>query len=200
MALNFCANGAVLTHIIPHGTDIGFDPMAAALVLSTMAGLGVVGKVLFGWMVDRVPARAAVWVATGLQAAGVALILNVEAYRWLLLAGAIFGLGMGGLVPLWGALIGSGFGRQAFGSVMGLMTPVMVPVQIFGIPYAGWIYDRTGSYDIAFASFLGVYAFASVAVLFLRMPEVEPGTAVRALPGAEAAELAAGACSASDVA
>ncbi len=200
VSLNFCANGAVLTHIIPHGTDIGFEPLAAAWVLSTMAGLGVVGKVLFGWMVDRVPARAAVWVATGLQAAGVALILNVEAYRWLLLAGAIFGLGMGGLVPLWGALIGSGFGRQAFGSVMGLMTPVMVPVQIFGIPYAGWIYDRTGSYDIAFTSFLGVYAFACVVVLFLRMPEVEPGTAVRALPRAEGAELAAGACSASDVA
>ncbi|MHC4428661.1 MAG: MFS transporter, partial [Planctomycetota bacterium] len=201
VSLNFCANGAVLTHIIPHGTDIGFDPLAAAWVLSTMAGLGVVGKVLFGWMVDRVPERAAVWAATGLQAVGVALILNVEAYRWLLIAGAIFGLGMGGLVPLWGALIGSGFGRHAFGRVMGLMTPVMVPVQIFGIPYAGWIYDRTGSYDIAFASFLGVYAFAGAVILFLRLPEVEPGTAVSARPRTEGAVVAAsGACSTSDAA
>jgi hypothetical protein len=77
----------------------------------------------------------------------------------------------------------------------------MVPVQIFGIPYAGWIYDRTGSYDIAFASFLGVYAFAGAVILFLRLPEVEPGTAVSARPRTEGAVVAAsGACSTSDAA
>jgi MFS family permease len=203
IALNFCANGAVLTHIIPHGTDIGFDPLAAAWVLSTIAGLGVVGKVLFGWTVDRIPKQVAVWGAIGLQAIGVALILKVEAYPMLLMAGAVFGLGMGGGVPLWGALIGAGFGRQAFGRVMGLMTPVMVPVQILGIPYAGWIYDRTGSYDIAFVSFLGVYALAGGVLLFLRMPDVEPGTAAHPLhrpEGAGAGVAASGACSASDAA
>jgi MFS family permease len=203
IALNFCANGAVLTHIIPHATDIGFEPLAAAWVLSTIAGLGVVGKVVFGWIVDRVPKQVAVWIATGLQGVGVALILNVEGYRSLLLAGAIFGLGMGGGVPLWGALIGAGFGRMAFGRVMGLMTPVMVPVQILGIPYAGWIYDRTGSYDIAFTSFLGVYGLAMFVLLLLRLPEVEPGTASRTAPesaGARAGVAASGTCSASDAA
>jgi len=177
VALNFCANGAVLTHIIPHSTDIGIEPLAAAWVLSTMAGLGVAGKLFFGWVVDRVPERLALWLASGLQAVGVALILSVDRYPALLIAGAIFGLGMGGIIPLWGAVIGAGFGRQAFGRVMGLMIPVMIPVQIIGIPYAGWIFDRTGSYDIAFSSFLGAYALALAAVALLRLPEVEPGAA-----------------------
>jgi MFS family permease len=177
VALNFCANGAVLTHIIPHATDIGIEPMAAAWVLSTMAGLGVAGKLLFGWIVDRVPQRLALWLASGLQAIGVALVLSVDRYPALLIAGAVFGLGMGGIIPLWGAVIGSGFGRHAFGRVMGLMIPVMIPVQIVGIPYAGWIFDRNGTYDVAFTSFIGAYALAIAAVGFLRLPEVEPGAA-----------------------
>jgi len=177
VGLNFCANGAVLIHIIPYATDIGVEPLKAAWVLSTMAGFGVSGKLLFGWIADRIPKRVAIWIATGLQGLGVLLILNVQEYSSLLLAGTIFGLGMGGVIPLWGALIGAGFGRQAFGRVMGLMTPVMLPVHVLGIPYAGWVYDRTGSYEIAFLSFIGIYVLAMVVILFLRLPEVEPGSA-----------------------
>jgi MFS family permease len=179
VGLNFFANGAVLTHIIPHATDLGFEPLAAAWVLSTMAGFGVIGKLLFGWIVDRLPRRAALGLASGLQGIGVALVYSASEYPSLLLAGAVFGLGMGGIIPLWGATIGAGFGRHAFGRVMGLMTPVMVPIHIFGIPYAGWIYDRTGSYQIAFLTFLGAYALAMTATLFLRLPEVEPGAHAR---------------------
>jgi MFS family permease len=182
VGLNFFANGAVLTHIIPHATDIGFDPQAAAWVLSTMAGFGVIGKVLFGWIVDRLPKWAALSLASGLQGLGVALVYSASEYPSLLLAGAVFGLGMGGIIPLWGATIGAGFGRHAFGSVMGLMIPAMVPIHIFGIPYAGLIYDRTGSYDTAFITFLGAYALAMIAALFLRLPEVEPSAAPRSEP------------------
>jgi MFS family permease len=174
VGLNFCALGAVLIHIVSYGTDIGLERMAAAWVLSTMAGFGVVGKVLFGWIVDRIPKRVASGLASGLQALGLVMILQVEEHHLLLLAGAVFGLGMGGLIPLWGALIGAGFGRQAFGRVMGLMSPVMLPIHVAGIPYAGWIFDRTGSYDIAFSTFLVAYGLAIAAILFLRLPEVEP--------------------------
>jgi predicted MFS family arabinose efflux permease len=177
VGLNFFANGAVLTHIIPHATDIGFEPLAAAWVLSTMAGFGVIGKLLFGWIVDWLPKRAALWLASGLQAFGVALVFFAVKYPFLLAAGAVFGLGMGGIIPIWGATIGAGFGRQAFGRVMGLMGPLMLPIHLFGIPYAGLVYDRTGSYDIAFITFLGVYGLAMIAALFLRLPEVEPGSA-----------------------
>ncbi len=73
---------------------------------------------------------------------GVALVYSVAEYPSLLLAGAVFGLGMGGIIPLWGVTIGAGFGRNAF------------------------------------VTFLGVYALAMIATLFLRLPEVEPGGAL----------------------
>jgi MFS family permease len=179
VALNFGSNGAVLTHIVPHATDMGFRPLDAAFVLSAIAGMGVVGKVFFGLLVDRVDKRLAFWLAIGLQALGVSLIEGVRDYGPLLAAGAVFGLGMGGVVPLWGSLIGAAFGRHAFGRVMGLMSPVMIPVQSFGIPFAGWVFDETGSYALAFRTFIGLYAAAALGLALLRLPREEPGLFAR---------------------
>jgi MFS family permease len=174
VALNFCANGAMLTHVIPHATDVGFDPLSASYVLSTMAGCGVIGKLGFGWLVDQISKRAAFWLASGLQAVGTAGVIASESYSALIGSAAVFGLGMGGLVPLWGALLGAAFGRAAFGRVMGLMSPVMIPIQSAGIPFAGLVFDRTGSYGFAFAVFVGLYLASIATLAFLRLPDTEP--------------------------
>ncbi len=184
IALNSCTNGAILTHIIPHATDIGFEPLAAAWVLSCIAGFGVVGKLLFGWIADRIDKRLTFWCATGLQGLGIVLIMNAEQYHLLLLAGTVYGLGMGGMPPLMGALIGAAFGRYRFGRMIGLMNPVMLPIRVLGIPYAGWIFDRTGSYQIAFLTFIGLCVASILVLTFLRLPEVEPGTESTGVGGA----------------
>jgi hypothetical protein len=56
---------------------------------------------------------------------------------------------------------------------MGLMGPLLIPFELLGIPFAAWVFDRTGSYDSAFATFLGLYALAALLVIFLRLPEVD---------------------------
>ena len=186
IALNSCSNGAILTHIIPHATDSGFEPLAAAWVLSCIAGFGAVGKLLFGWIADRIDKRLTLWCATGLQGVGIVLILNAEQYHLLLLAGTVYGLGMGGMPPLAGALIGAAFGRYSFGRMMGLMNPLMLPIRVLGIPYAGWIYDRTASYEIAFLTFIGLCVASILVLAFLRLPEVEPGSEPARAAGATA--------------
>ena len=175
VALNFCAMGAILTHIIPHATDLGISSEAAAYVLSCMAGMGVIGKLLFGWLTDHGDKRVGFWLASGLQALGVGLVLNASGYSSLLVASAFFGLGMGGLIPLWGALIGAAFGRFAFGRVMTLMSPCMLPIQMLGVPFAGYVFDRWGSYDLAFETFIALYLIAIGVLGFLRLPAAEPG-------------------------
>ena len=90
-------------------------------------------------------------------------------------AAVVFGLGMGGIVPLWGALIGAAFGRFAFGRVMGLMSPCMLPIQMLGVPFAGYVFDRTGSYEPAFRIFIALYGVAIGVLVFLRLPTQEPG-------------------------
>lgn len=175
---NFCALGAILTHAVPYATDIGFSPAAAAVVLSVMAGAGAIGKPVFGGVTDRLDKRAVVALIAGMQLAGVLLLMRADDYPALLLSGAVFGFGMGGVVPLHGALIGAAFGRQAFGRVMGLMTPIMLPIASLGVPFAGYIYDRDGNYRFAFETFAGVFVLSMTASGLLRLPRTEPGRRV----------------------
>ena len=72
-----------------------------------------------------------------------------------------------------GVVVGKTFGRERFGAVLGLMRPAMFPLQIAGVPFAGWIFDVTGRYDQAFQVFLGVYVVAALVAWFYRQPSFE---------------------------
>ena len=174
VAMNFCSNSAILTHVIAHATDLGFTPLRAAFSLSAIAAMGVLGKVVFGWIGDRLSSRGALWLAIGLQTTGTTALLQAESYPGLIGAAAVFGLGMGGMMPLWGTLIGACFGRRSFGRVMGLMSPMLLPIQILGVPFAGYVFDRFGSYDLAFTVFISMYVSAMLILTLLRLPEQEP--------------------------
>ena len=174
VSMNFCSNSAILTHVIAHATDLGFTPIRAAFSLSAIAAMGVAGKVVFGWIGDRLSSRGALWLAISLQATGAAVLLRAESYPGLIGAAAVFGLGMGGMMPLWGTMIGACFGRRSFGRVMGLMSPMLLPIQILGVPFAGYVFDRFGSYDLAFTVFLTMYLSAMLILALLRLPDQEP--------------------------
>lgn len=170
VALNFFAMGATLTHMVPHATDLGYSGMQAAIILAASAGAGVIGKLLFGWVTDAIETRYAFWLAMAFQAAGELIFLFAETYTGLMFAGLVFGFGMGGVVPLWGSLVGEAYGRETFGRVMGLMNPCMLPLQVSGVPFAGWMFDRTGNYDAVFITFFAAYAIAAVILARFRSP------------------------------
>jgi MFS family permease len=183
IALNFFALSAVLTHTVPYVTDLGISPAGAALVLSASAGAGSIGKPLFGMLTDRMDKRLTLALCAGLQLIGLLMMIYVPGYAFLLIASGIFGIGMGGVVPLQAALVGAAFGRKAFGRVMGLMSPAMLPIQMLGVPFAGYVFDRTGSYRIAFQVFAGAFALSLALLSRLQLPEHEPG---RIMPPAPA--------------
>ncbi len=185
VGLNFAGNTAVILQIYPHATDLGFSATQAASVLSVMAGMAALGKPTFGWLGDHYDRRGCMWLAIGLQSSGLLGIMNAPTHISLVVAGALFGLGYGGILPLWGVLLGAIYGRLVFGRIIGLMGPMMIPFQTLGIPFAGWVFDTTGSYNTAFATFLGLYAAAAAILTFLRVPALaarEPST----LPGVSA--------------
>ncbi len=171
ISLNFFAMSAVLTHMIPFVSDMGFTNLSSAYILSLIAATGVLGKLLFGWVTDRLESRYAMWLAIAFQAVGVLILRHATTYPELLIGGGVFGFGMGGIVPLWGSLIGEAFGRRSFGRVMGLMGPCMLPIQTSGVPYAGYIFDRYGNYEVAFLTFLGAYALSACVLLLVTQRE-----------------------------
>ncbi len=51
--LFFCCMSATLTHMVPRLTDMGHSLSSASLIMSLCAGLGVLGKLSFGALLDR---------------------------------------------------------------------------------------------------------------------------------------------------
>lgn len=174
--LLFCCMGATLTHMVPRVTDMGFSLTEGAAILSFGAGTGVIGKVVYGWLTDSYSAKWAIWAAIFTQFAGQILLLTGDSYLTLAIGSAVFGFGMGGIVPIHGSLVSALFGQAGFGYIMGLMRPAMMPLMISGIPFAGWIYDTMGYYDVAFQSFLGLYLISALAVGFVRDKKVDEET------------------------
>lgn len=173
MAFNLHCIVAILMHMVWLGIDLGLSAFDAAVLLSLSAGVGIIGKMIFGAIADSVDTRIAVWLAIAFQMLGVSILSRSPDQTLLLAAVAIFGLGMGGIIPLWGSLIGEAFGRENFANIMGMMTPCTLPIRLSGLLIAGYIFDRTGSYTLAFQIFLGVYACAAVALLFLHKEDVD---------------------------
>ncbi|MFU8815005.1 MAG: MFS transporter [Pseudomonadales bacterium] len=165
IGLLFCCQSATLTHMVPRITDTGVSLQVASLIMSLCAGLGIVGKLSFGWLVDRWRARSVIWFTIGCQLAGQIAMLQDQGLALFALGAALFGYGMGGVVPMQGALVAKVFGRARFGKALGLMRPAMFPVQIIGVPLAGGIFDVTGSYRLAFLLFIGLYLLAALLAL-----------------------------------
>jgi MFS family permease len=96
-------------------------------------------------------------------------MLFIPGYYPFLLGACLFGFGMGGVVPMQGAVVGAAFGRESFGRVLGAMRPPMAIFHLAGTPFAGYIYDVTGSYKPAFLVFMGLYLITAIVVFGLKV-------------------------------
>ncbi|MEM7020205.1 MAG: MFS transporter [Pseudomonadota bacterium] len=169
MGFIFSCMSATFIHMVPKVTDLGHDLVAASFIASVAAALGIVGKLVYGNLADRWDIRYALWLCIACQITG-QLFMFSESYSVFLFGAAIFGFGAGGMVPMQGATVAYVFGRASFGRVMGAMRPAMAVIQLIGVPFAGWVFDTTGSYDPAFVVFIGFYVMAAFAVWWLKIP------------------------------
>ena len=83
----------------------------------------------------------------------------------------VFGVGLGGDVPLMQAIRADYFGRSALGAIQGFMNPVMMLAGAFGPIIAGYIFDQTKSYYISFLA-TGVLTLSAAVAMFFARPSV----------------------------
>ena len=86
---------AVLLHLVPYLIDQGMDPTRASWVLCATAGVGVIGKLGFGVLLDRFEQRKVAIGCFALQACGVALLFFVAKPGILVAYVLLYGFAMG---------------------------------------------------------------------------------------------------------
>ena len=166
-------SGALNVHLVPFLTDIGIDPLKAAGMMSIMVASSIPGRVIGGFMTDRIRKSHLRFLVGGtylMQAAGFGLFLlnqtKAMIYPWLI----VYGIAMGASY-LYIAMVARYFGRKAFGSINGTKMMFMTPFSVVAPIYAGWVYDTTGSYISAFVVFAAVLVFAGCLMCLVRPPK-----------------------------
>jgi MFS family permease len=164
--------GAIFMHFAALLQDRGASPSQAALAMS-LVGLGsLLGNVLAGWMVDRMPAaRLAVIVMVAPMLA--TLIIYAGGGLWVSIAAAgLLGLCSGGDNSVSILLARRYFSAETFGRASATQ---MVAVAAGGgvSPWlAGLVHDRTGNYDFALLMAAACMGGAALAAAWL--PEFRP--------------------------
>jgi len=159
---------AIVINMPAHFTDIGFSALDAAYVVSATTFAGAAAKPLMGALSDHVNKKFVMAGAIGLQILGVLFLINTDTYASSLLGGAFFGLGYGGVAPLWAVLLAARFGKESFAQVMGANMPMLTVFTIIGLPFSNHIFDLTGSYLPAFTALLAGYAVSAIALVMFR--------------------------------
>lgn len=164
-----CVFAAVMLHLYPHITDIGFTTMQASVVLSAAAALAALGKPVVGMLSDRFGARMTIWLALGCQA--VALLAFTQADHLITAVGAaaLYGFGYSGMSPLRTFALSTSISSASFALAAGFLRWVELPFILAASPLAGYIYDVTGSYNQAFVILAGLLCVAAIGPLFIRV-------------------------------
>lgn len=163
--LMMSAMSAILVHMVPHVSDLGFAEEAAAVALSACALTSSFGKPVFGFLADKHGTTPAILASLTLQILGAAAIMLVTEYPMIIAASVLFGMGTGGVMPLQAAALSEHFGDLRFGAISGIIRPAMLPLGMLGTPLAGWIFDETGRYFWAFIILIILYSLSALLLL-----------------------------------
>ena len=164
--------GAVMVHLVQFVVDLGTSLVVASTVVTVTTGVSIVGRLVGGFLGDRVSKVRILVVAFLLQAAGM-LVLSFATQLWqAMLFAVIFGLGWGTRGPLLIAIRGDYFGRRYYATIMGLSQPMLMVGLLVGPLMAGYAYDILDSYQSAFIVIALANLLGAFLLVFLHPPKV----------------------------
>jgi|TARA_B100001971_G_scaffold42191_1_gene37183 MFS family permease len=164
---------AMMTHLPNYlTTELRFTLYDASYVLGVAGAFAIVGKIIFGWMMDHIDAKRTVLTAVTSYFCSTLVFISVDNYLLMMFAAALFGLGFGGMVPVRSVLISRLFGVNKFSRVNGLFSFFLAPAT-FWVLITGYITDTFGSYQYAFQVWAVAFFLAGIITLMVRLPNRE---------------------------
>lgn len=158
----------MLEHLVLFLTDEGMPRDEATAYFSNAILLGMVSKVGFGWVADRIPHRAAMLLDYGLLALSSLLLLALPERAFVIPFVLTYGIATAARDVVTPLMIVECFGVRHLAAIYGAIMLALFPGGGIGPLFAATVHDRTGSYDAAFAVFAGMNLVAFGSLFLLR--------------------------------
>lgn len=163
-ALALFAQVGVIVHLISY-----LDPLIgrerAAISMSLLTLMAVVGRLLVSTVIDRFNQRRASAICFLSQAVALAILINTRSDAWLYFACALFGFSVGNLITLPALIVQREFEARSFGVLVSLITAVTQVTYAFGPGIVGWLRDASASYAGPFYGCMALQLVAAALVL-----------------------------------
>lgn len=163
-ALALFAQVGIIVHLISY-----LDPLIgrehAAMAMSLLTLMAVVGRLLVSTVIDRLNQRRASAICFLSQALALAILINTRSGAWLYVASALFGFSVGNLITLPALIVQREFEARSFGVLVSLITAVTQITYAFGPGIVGWLRDASGSYAGPFYGCMALQCAAAALVL-----------------------------------
>jgi MFS family permease len=143
----------------------------ASLAVSLMTIMAVVGRVVFGFMIDRLNQRAASAALFISQALALLAMIHIPGEAVLFAGSAVFGLTVGNAITLPSMIVHREFDGREFGVVISLTTAISQVIYACGPALVGVLRDLSGSYALPFHVCVALEIAAAMGVLVHGRPE-----------------------------
>jgi MFS family permease len=175
---------AVAVTLVPLGRESGLSTMQAASLMSVLGAGAITGALIAAAIADRLDRILLLTAILALGGVVNALLPFAHGYGLLLGGAGLLGVTMGGLTPVFFALLADRFGTPSFGTVRGLTMPLVAAMGMVAIRFAGEVFDRTGGYDAMFQAFVAAQLVSAALMFATRFTRpLQPSAATSAASG-----------------
>jgi MFS family permease len=153
--------------------DLNYSQQEAANILSIILGASIVGRLVMGWLADRMQKKFVMMIIYALVALAIPLLYFASTPGVIYIFAFIFGVALGGdymIIPLMAAEL---FGLKVMGRVMGLVITADGIAEALAPMLAAHLRDESGSYANGFAALIVLAIIVTIAVSFLPRKEVK---------------------------
>lgn len=158
----------VLDHLVLFLTDSGLSKQAARGYLGQAISLGILSKVLGGFLADRIPHERAILYDFALLAVSSFVLLMLPNPILLPVFILTYGFSQAARDVVYPLVIERCFGRENLASIYGAMTVTLLPGAALGPLFSAVLRDYYGNYTAAFATYALLNTAAVLALVFVR--------------------------------
>lgn len=168
--------------IFHHGFALFIDKGIPAMTAGTMIGIlgffSLSGKVVLGYLSDRISVRYVMMITLCLAAVSMLplFIVDLNWEAWLFIV--FWGFLECGVIALQPILVASLFDKVIIGKMLGIFTIFSVFPQLIGPAFTGYVFDITGSYNLALVVFIILYIVSALLVFLTHPPKSTSSLAV----------------------
>jgi MFS family permease len=147
--------------------DMNYSQDAAATVASTVLACSIAGRLLMGWLADRIARKHVMILIYVLIAGSIPLLFLADSRGAMYAFAIIFGLGLGGeymIIPLMAAEL---FGVRVLGRLLGVILTADGVAEATAPMLIGYLRDTTGTYQMGFVVLIGIAIVGTMAIACL---------------------------------